>query len=106
MTPSRRSYAVVWRGPDGVAQPGRLAVADAALRFEGGRGRLSTLTVPYSDLAAVRPARLAERLGGRPTLVLERRDGRRPVRLAAVGGAGTVAELLDRLTALVPVGGA
>ena len=102
----RRSYAVVWRGPDGIAQPGRIAIADSAVRFEGGRGRLSTLTLPYADLASVRPARPAERLGGRPTLVLERRGGRPHVRLAAVGGTGTLAEPFDRLGSLLPVGSA
>ncbi|HEU4449028.1 MAG TPA: hypothetical protein VFR63_03460 [Gaiellaceae bacterium] len=102
MAPSRRSYAVVWRGPDGVAQPGRLTIARNAVRLEGGRGRLSALTVPYADLAAVRMASYGERVGGRPTLVLQRGRGA-PVRVAAVGDPGSLAEVLERLTASVPV---
>jgi hypothetical protein len=98
---SRRTYAVVWRDPSGVSQPGRLTLGSKALRFEGGRGRLSARTLAYGDVARARVATLAERVGGRPTLVLERRAGRPPVRIAGVGGPGAVPELLDRLTPLV-----
>ncbi|HSK15394.1 MAG TPA: hypothetical protein VK915_04420 [Gaiellaceae bacterium] len=101
MARSRRTYAVVWRDPSGVSQPGRLVVGAKALRFEGGRGRLSARTLAYTDVSRARVAALAERVGGRPTLVLERRAGRPPVRIAGVGGPGVLSELLDRLTPLV-----
>ena len=101
MPPSRRSYAVVWRGDDGVSHPGRLTLGPSALRFEGGRGRLSARSLAYLDVEAVRAGTIGERIGGRPTLVLERRSEGRPVHVASVGGPGSVAELLDRLGPLV-----
>ena len=101
MPPSPRSYAVVWRGDDGVSHPGRLTLGPSALRFEGGRGRLSAGSVAYLDVAAVRTGALGERIGGRPTLVLERRAEGRPLYVTSVGGPGSVAELLDRLGPLV-----
>jgi hypothetical protein len=97
---SRSTYAVVWRDPSGVSQPGRLTVGPGALRFEGGRGRFSARTLAYADVVCARISTLAERIGGRPTLVIERRAGRPPIRIAAVGQSA-VPELLDRLTPLV-----
>jgi hypothetical protein len=98
----RTTYAVVWRGADGIARPGRLTLEPAALRFEGGRGALSTLTLPYDDVRLVRLASPGERIGGHPTLVLQREPASRSVHLASVGNAGAVSELVDLLNALVP----
>jgi hypothetical protein len=98
----RKSYAVVWRGVDGIARPGRLTLEPTALRFEGGRGALSALTLPYDDVRLVRLASRRERIGGHPTLVLERDPASRSVRLASVGSAGALPELVDLLNGLVP----
>lgn len=98
----RATYAVVWRGADGVARAGRLTLEPAALRFEGGRGALSALTLPYDDVRLVRLALPGERIGGHPTLVLQREPASRSIHLASVGNAGALSELVDLLNVLVP----
>ncbi|HWB56012.1 MAG TPA: hypothetical protein VG479_03645 [Gaiellaceae bacterium] len=95
----RKSYAVVWRGADGIARPGRLTLGAAAIRFEGGRGALNALTLPYDDVRLVRVASPRERIGGHPTLVLQREPASRSVRLASVGSTGALSELVDLLDA-------
>jgi len=94
------TYAVVWSEDGGPPNAGSLEVADGHLllagRTESGR------RLPYGDLADARLERLyAERLSGRPTLVLALRDG--PVlRVASVEGGGALHELADRIAAARP----
>jgi hypothetical protein len=58
--------------------------------------------VPYGDIAAVSMGRrAAERIDGRQTLVVERREGG-SLLIAAVGQPGALAELAERLAALTP----
>ena len=54
--------------------------------------------IPYRSLERMRVASApGERIGGRPTLVVERRD-EEPIEIASVGGIGVVSELAERLT--------
>ena len=61
------------------------------------------IELAYDDLDGLRMATGGpERLGGRPTLVLHERSGRR-FRIAAVGGAGVIGEVADVLARELPV---
>ena len=61
------------------------------------------IAVAYEDLDGLRMATVGdERLGGRPTLVLLERSGRR-FRIAAVGGTGVIGEVADVLARKLPV---
>jgi hypothetical protein len=94
------SYPVLWSEPDGLLVAGSLTPALDALRFEGARdGRLVERTVSYRDLDGVRIGRTAaDRLHGRPTLVVERRDG--PELLVLPLGAGLLLELAELVAEL------
>jgi hypothetical protein len=96
--PAEPTYAVVWRDRSDRVCAGRAEIDADAVRLRG-RRRDGAVAVDlrYPDLAAVRIGRSAdERLDGLPTLVLELRDGGR-VLVGGVTGAGTLAELADRL---------
>jgi hypothetical protein len=70
-----------------------------SLRLEGGtaRGRLSEETILYGRLSKVGTARgPEERIGGRPTLVLER-PGRPSLAIACIDGLGCLREVAQRL---------
>ena len=87
------TYAVKWREPDGQTFVGRLALNLRALRLDG---RGVTRELAYDRLCGSR----ADRLDGRPALVLERADGRYLV--AGVGTGGPVVqELVDRISELL-----
>src|SRR5207247_7843835 len=77
---------------------GRLELAREGLAFTNG----STMeTIGYGDLRRVHVGRAsADRISGRPTLVLERRTGE-PVRIAGVGQAGIISELAEHLSSLL-----
>jgi hypothetical protein len=94
-------YAVVFCAAEEASTPGALVVEEDRLLLEGrGRDGLFELTIPYSDLAGVRIGRIAdERLNGRPTLLLERRQ--RPVVQVVPFGPGLLQELAHLLAALV-----
>jgi hypothetical protein len=63
----------------------------------GSRDELVLVEITLADVAAVRIGRRPhERIGGRPTLVVELRDGR-TVSLVGFGTIGTLRELADRL---------
>jgi hypothetical protein len=69
-------YAAVWQD-GGPAMAGRILVDAGALDFEGaGRGRQASRHIPYTAIASSRLGRAPlDRIGGRPTLVLELTDG-------------------------------
>ena len=95
------SYAVTWQKGDEPGHSGRLELRSRAIAFEGSNGGSSASeTIAYEDLTDVRIARSAEdRLCGRQTLVLERRNGG-PIRIAGVVHPGIVSELAERLGSL------
>lgn len=94
------SYPVVWSEPGEEPVTGRLTAAPDALRLEGAAaGRLVTETIAVGGLAGVRIGRASgERLRGRATLVLERREG--SDLLVQPLGPGLLAELADMLAEL------
>jgi hypothetical protein len=100
MTPS---YAVVWHEPPHEARCGRLELAAASLRLVGTRadGGDEVTEIPYRTLERTRVASApGDRMGGRPTLVLERRGGA-PIQIASVGGIGVVSELAEHVSRLL-----
>jgi hypothetical protein len=91
---------VVWSEDGGPPNAGSLEVTDGHLLLAGRAD--SGRRLAYRDLQDARLERLyAERLSGRPTLVLSLRDG--PVlRVASVEGGGALHELADRIAAARP----
>jgi hypothetical protein len=98
------TYAVVWSEDGGPPNAGSLEVADGRITLAGrASAQLErSLSLPYHDLAEARLERLyADRLSGRPTLVLRLRGG--PVlRVASMEGGGALHELADRIAAARP----
>jgi hypothetical protein len=97
----RATYAVNWEEKPGGTSAGKLELRPRSLVLEGlGNGRPRTSEISYRDIAGVRIARIsAERLGGRPTLVIDRRGGS-PVRIAGIAQSGIVSELAEHLAAV------
>jgi len=95
------SYGVVWREQSLPLATGKLELLPRALRFEGmADGRATKREIAYENLAAVRVGRTpADRLDGRPSLVLERRGGQ-AITIASVAQSGIVAEIAERLVSL------
>lgn len=98
-----RAYAVIWRTGAGPVRPGKLVLGATGLRLETGTpdGRRTTEGIRYADLASVEKARSAERLHGRPTTLVRRRE-REPLAIAALDGPGSAHELAERLASEVP----
>jgi hypothetical protein len=97
------SYAVVWHEPPHEARSGKLELAERALRLVGTSpdGGDEITEIPYRLLERTRVATApGERMGGRPTLVVERRGGE-PVEIASVGGIGVVSELAEHISRLL-----
>ena len=97
------SYAVVWHEPPHEARSGKLELAAAALRLvgTGSDGSDEVTEIPYRTLERTRVASVpADRMGGRPTLVVERR-GEEPIQIASVGGIGVVSELAEHVSRLL-----
>jgi hypothetical protein len=94
----QETYAVSWRHGTDEPCSGRLELTRDGLAFTNG----STMeTIAYGDLRGVHVGRSsADRISGRPTLVLERRTGE-PVRIAGVGQAGIISELAEHLSSLL-----
>jgi hypothetical protein len=92
------SYSVIWDDSSD-CEAGRLDVEPHGIRFEG---ISHSHTVFFEDIESVHVGRApAERLRGRPSLVLDRHAGR-PVRIGSLDGLGSLNELagmLGRLTA-------
>lgn len=107
--PRDPTYAVAWRDGEGPTRVGKLELLRDGIHLEGGSadGRLFASTIRYRDLSGIGMARPghAERLNGRPTLVLER-AGRRSLRIASVEGLGATAEIFARVAGLVPASAA
>lgn len=99
---SSTSYAVVWQDDlDDGAPPlyaGKLELDEGRLRLEGvsRAGRTCLRTVRYDEVGDVHMAKARERIAGRPTLVVERAEGR-PLRVGTVEGRGFLPELADAL---------
>jgi len=90
------SYAVSWRDSEGSTDCGRLELGPRALRLEGGR----SLEIAYADVIGVSVGRgTGDRLSGRTSVVLGRRDGR-PIWIAPVAQQAALLELHDRLLGL------
>ncbi|MGZ8794052.1 MAG: hypothetical protein ACXW0F_05355 [Gaiellaceae bacterium] len=98
------TYAVKWREPDGQTFIGRLALGPRTLRLvgrtPGAEGPTIDRQIGYAELQGLRVGtHAAERLDGRPALVVDRADGSYVVADAGMG-ASIVQELVDRLAHL------
>ncbi|MGH2972409.1 MAG: hypothetical protein ACRDNM_01650 [Gaiellaceae bacterium] len=90
-------YAVLWSKGAGVPAIGRLELSAGLIR-------LGDTEVAYDEIATARIDRSPQvRLAGRPTLVLEHRDGS-ILRVASFDGVGSLHELAERLEAAVRAG--
>jgi hypothetical protein len=99
------TYAVTWAETGGALYSGKLELRPGGLSFEAGangsRKRPVVKEVAYEELSEVRVGRTAQdRIGDRPTLILERQSGGR-IRIASVVQSGIVAELAERLAGLL-----
>jgi hypothetical protein len=93
----QKSYGVVWREGDRPVVAGKLELLSRGLRFEG---RDRSTDIPYGRLSGVHVGRsAAERLDGRPSVVLERRGGE-VVTISAVAQSNLVGEIAERLAEL------
>lgn len=92
------AYAVIWRAGAGPVRPGKLVLGATGLRLETGApgGRLTTEGIPYADVASLEQAPSAQRLHGRPTILI-RRCGRDPLAIATLDSPGSAHELAERL---------
>ena len=92
-----KTYAVKWREPDGQTFIGRLALGQHTLSLDGRRLGAEEPPVSrqfgYADLQGLRvSSRGADRLHGRPALVVQKPEG-----AYLVSGAGTGAPILQEL---------
>lgn len=94
----RITYGVVWREGEAPLCRGRLELLPDALLLDGVSGAAPAVReIDYKELSKVRVGRAkADRLDGRPTLVLDLVSGERVV-IASVAQSGIAAELADRL---------
>jgi hypothetical protein len=93
------TYAVSWQEEDGRVFSGKLEVRPTGLRLNGANGGAPKVkVVPLKGLAGLRMGRTEERLGGRPTLVLQFPRG--SIKIASVVQPGIVSELAERIAAL------
>jgi hypothetical protein len=97
----RQSYGVIWRGrANGVAR-GKLELTDSSVRLVGADAAAAVAEeIAYADLAGVHVGRqAAERIHGRPSLVLERSDGA-SISIVSLSEPGLIGELANRLAGL------
>lgn len=93
----QKSYGVVWREGEAPVVAGKLELLPRVLRLEGREGLHD---IRYDEVTRVRIGRSpADRLEGRPSVVLERRGGN-PVTITTVAQANLVGEIAERLAAL------
>jgi hypothetical protein len=97
------SYGVVWREGALPLASGKLELRADALHLDGmAGGRPVSRDLRYDSLVTVRVGRsTTERIGGRPSLVLERRSGP-PIEIASVAQTGVVAEIAEQLADTAP----
>jgi hypothetical protein len=90
-------YAAVWQD-GGPVMAGRIVLDASALTFEGAvRGRQTSRRIAFSSIASSRLGRgTADRVGGRPSLVIELTDGE-TIRVATpeLGALHELAEALS-----------
>jgi hypothetical protein len=90
------TYAVSWKDAEGSTDSGRLELGARALSLHGA----ATVEVFYGDVTGVSIGRrTGDRLRGRTTVVLSRRNGL-PLWIAPVAQSTALLELHDRLSAL------
>jgi hypothetical protein len=96
----KTTYAVSWQEEDGHVYSGKLEVRPTELVLDGADGGAAKANVvPLEDLVGLRVGRTGEeRLGGRPTLVLQFPHG--SIKIASVVQPGIVSELAERIAAL------
>jgi hypothetical protein len=92
-----RSYPVVWR-ENGFQGTGKLEIRPGTVELDGAHG---SREIPFAEITAARVGGRSERIEGRPSLILELREGP-PVTVSPVSQPGAVTELAERLAALVP----
>jgi hypothetical protein len=96
------SYPAIWTEPEAGEKTvtGTLTVSREGVLLDGGTRRLPVRrSIPLGDVASVHVGRSrAERLDGRPAIVVERRDA--PVLLLRPLGLGLLTELAERLAQL------
>ena len=101
------SYAVLWSEPSEPVEAGKLELEPKGLRFEGSGGTRRAPHihhVAYEEIEAVHVGRGdPERLGGRPSLVLDLRAGG-ALRIGAFAGVGLLTELFERLSTITAAG--
>jgi hypothetical protein len=96
------SYAVIWSESDCGLETGKLELDLESIRFECSHCARGGCVhrVYYDDIDAVRIGHhKAERLAGKPAVVVDLDDGG-SLRIGSVNGLGAVAELADELTKL------
>jgi hypothetical protein len=96
----RPTYGVVWHEGSLPPATGLLELRSREIKLEGlADARPTEREIAYESLVGVHIGRAPEeRIGGRPTLVLERRSGL-PIRVTTVVQSSLVAELAERLAA-------
>ena len=97
----RTSYGVVWRDGHKPLARGKLELLPRAIRLDGMSGSdPASREIAYDYLSEVRIGRSpAERIHGRPSLMLEPRTGD-TLAIASVTESGVIGEIADRLAAL------
>jgi hypothetical protein len=96
----RKSYGVVWQEGTFPQGTGTLELLPRGLRLEAlAESHPTVREIAYEGLAGVRVGGAAERIDGRPTVILERRTGL-PITIATVPQPSLVGEIAERLTAL------
>jgi hypothetical protein len=95
-------YGVIWQRDDGPRAAGRLEFGPAEMRFEGlsGEGETVVDVAGYADVRVAEIARSeADRLDGRPALVLELHSNAR-IRIASAAQSMLLAEIADHVASL------
>ena len=97
----RTSYGVVWRDGHKPLARGKLELLPRAIRLDGMSGsEPASREIAYDYLSEIRIGRsAAERIDGRPSLMLEPRTGD-TLAIASVAQSGVIAEIAERLAAL------
>ena len=92
------TYAVLWCSSHDPIRAGRLDLLPASLVLEGSSlGDVGRHEVAYADISTVDIGRTQEqRLRGRPVALIEESDGS-VLRIASLGGAGLLGELVERV---------